>query len=827
MIETLEDRLTPSGGPVIDMHGVTSAIAPEQTAVTLDDQLTISDPSSSTIKSAKVTVTANYQQGEDVLDYTGSLPSGVSAVFDAAAGKLTFTGPGTLSAYQTLLQTVTFTDNADVRRTAARTVAFTVVDDNFAPDTQSLSVSIPGEATPTVVHNAGMNAQEGATTALTASALTYQADAVDPPSEVLYTLTALPSHGTLLLNAAPLGLTETFTQADINAGNVTYQNTGDDNASDSFSFNVTDDNSAAASASFSISIFEGTPSVVNNTGMSVNEGTSVAIQPGQLTYQADPADAADEVLYTLTSAPAIGALYNTNISSTIPLTTGDSFTQADINAGFIVYTNDASSAAPDTNDGFNFQVTDDGSSPAVGNFSIAITEATPTVVTNAGLTVNEGDANTSLQGLLGYQADAGDPTSEVLYTLTSVPAAGSLYNTNVSTTTPLHTGDTFTQADIDSGFIVYTNDPTSDAPDATDGFSFTVTDDNSAAASDSFSITINEATPTVLTNAGMTVNEGDANTSLQGLLSYQADSGDPDSEVVYTLTSVPAVGFLYNSHVSSTTPLGVGDTFTQADIDSGFIVYSNDATSSAADSSDGFNFVVTDDNSSAASDTFSITINEGTPTLVTNAGLTVNEGDPNVPLQGLLTYQADSGDPASEVVYTLSSVPASGSLYNLNVSSTTPLGIGDTFTQADIDSGSIVYTNDATSNAPDDSDGFSFTVTDDNSAAASDSFTITISEATPTRISNAGLNVNEGDANVSLQGLLNYEGDSGDPASEVTYTLTSVPATGFLYNTMSPRPFPWRWVAPSPRTTSITASSSTRAMPAARLRTRPTASTLP
>ena len=229
-----------------------------------------------------------------------------------------------------------------------------------------------------------------------------------------------------------------------------------------------------------------------------------------------------------------------------------------------------------------------------------------------------------------------------------------------------------------------------------------VTDDNSSAASDTFSITINEATPTVVTNAGLTLNEGDANVSIQGLLSYQADSGDPSSEVVYTLSSVPSAGFLYNTNVSTIIPLGIGDSFTQVDIDSGFIVYTSDATTIAPDSSDSFSFSVTDDNSSTANGNFSITISEAIPTVVTNAGLTVNEGDANTSLQGLLSYQADTGDPTSEVVYTLTSVPSAGSLYNTNVSTTTALGIGDSFTQADIDSGFIIYTNDPTSNAPDD-----------------------------------------------------------------------------------------------------------------------------
>ena len=344
-----------------------------------------------------------------------------------------------------------------------------------------------------------------------------------------------------------------------------------------------------------------------------------------------------------------------------------------------------------------------------------------------------------MQGLLSYQADSGDPASEVIYTLNSTPSVGFLYNTNVSTTTPLAVGDSFTQADIDNGLIVYTNDATSSASDDSDGFSFTVTD-GAAGAVGTFGITINEATPTLVTNAGLTVFESNANVSLQGLLSYQADAGDPTSEVVYTLTAVPAHGSLYNTNVSTTIALGVGDTFTQADLDSGFITYTNDGLDNA---SDGFAFTVTDDNSAAAVDSFSITINEGTPTVVTNAGLTVNEG-----------CQCAASGPAhfprrqqrSEQRSTLHA--DIGAVFRLPVQHqrffNDASGHRHSFTQADIDSGFIVYSNDSTSNAPDSSDGFNFSVSDDNSPVVNSGFTITINEATPTVVTNAGLTVNEG-----------------------------------------------------------------------------------
>jgi subtilisin-like proprotein convertase family protein len=61
----------------------------------------------------------------------------------------------------------------------------------------------------------------------------------------VYMLLSVPAHGTLALNGTPLGVGDTFTQADINNGDVTYTNNGDAATSDSFLFDALDQNNDA------------------------------------------------------------------------------------------------------------------------------------------------------------------------------------------------------------------------------------------------------------------------------------------------------------------------------------------------------------------------------------------------------------------------------------------------------------------------------------------------------------------------------------------------------------------------------------------------------
>ena len=74
------------------------------------------------------------------------------------------------------------------------------------------------------------------------------------PSQLVYTLTSLASHGVLRLDGIELGLNDTFTQADIDAGRLSYSHDGSENFSDSFGFSVDDGAGTPSTGSFAITV---------------------------------------------------------------------------------------------------------------------------------------------------------------------------------------------------------------------------------------------------------------------------------------------------------------------------------------------------------------------------------------------------------------------------------------------------------------------------------------------------------------------------------------------------------------------------------------------
>ncbi len=94
-----------------------------------------------------------------------------------------------------------------------------------------------------------------------------------------YTLTSLVSHGTLRLNGIALANGGTFTQTQINSGLLTYDQSGSESASDSFSFTVNDGTGTSSGGTFAIVVTQvnDAPTVSNGHNYSLtstNEDTA-------------------------------------------------------------------------------------------------------------------------------------------------------------------------------------------------------------------------------------------------------------------------------------------------------------------------------------------------------------------------------------------------------------------------------------------------------------------------------------------------------------------------------------------------------------------------
>lgn len=111
------------------------------------------------------------------------------------------------------------------------------------------------------------------------------------------------------------------------------------------------------------------PVVDVNSGLTLAQGTSSVIPSLYLgSSDADNTDTA--LIYTITDITDYGTITNTNTAATLGL--NSTFTQADVSAGYIRYTNNGT---PNFADAFSFTVTDQYATTAVNTFNITVTPA--------------------------------------------------------------------------------------------------------------------------------------------------------------------------------------------------------------------------------------------------------------------------------------------------------------------------------------------------------------------------------------------------------------------------------------------------------------------
>ena len=136
---------TTSGGNTAFVQGnnITS------TPVTVDSGFTVTDADNSTLASATVAITGNFQNGEDELAFTNNPATmgNVSASYNAATGVLTLTSAGataTTAQWQNALRSVTYTDTASSINTSNRTISFTTNDGTADGNTSTKTVTVTG-----------------------------------------------------------------------------------------------------------------------------------------------------------------------------------------------------------------------------------------------------------------------------------------------------------------------------------------------------------------------------------------------------------------------------------------------------------------------------------------------------------------------------------------------------------------------------------------------------------------------------------------------------------------------------------------------------------
>ncbi len=567
-------------------------------------------------------------------------------------------------------------------------------------------------------------------------------DAEQQANALTYTISATPTHGTLKVQNVPVLLNGTFTQQQIDAGQVSYVNS--DGSSDSFGFSVSDGAGGMVGPDvFSITA-SGALTLANDSATTVNVNQSLTITSSMLKI-AETGKTDSSIGFTLTALPTNGNLKD-NGSTIIQ---GGSFTQQDVDNGLVVYTNTSDTEL----DALQLTASDGVSSiPLILSINI---NHPPTLVHhqfNVALTASAYLSNLNLQAT---DPEQGDPY--LVFTLTTPPTAGTLYLNLIS----LHTGSTFTQQDIDNGRLSYSQERGSPVSDS---FQVSVSDGVGGSTSGTVQITLTSSIM-LLTDGPLIVVHGSSfNPGISTQVLYVTSTANQGNNITYTVKApLPSFGHLQKNGSN----LGAGGTFTSQDLNNGQINYLQNIGDGTADA---FKFDATDGTNTLTGKIFPIIIRHQL-NLDHNA-MTVNAGSTTVLTAGMLQIDdAVDGDTLDMLQYTLQNPPRSGQLELDGI----PLESGAGFSQDDIVQGHLSY---VAANGSANFDNFNFGYGDRYSQNGA-SMNITINPL-PVLALDLGLNIPSGATNAVISTQLLQVTDSFIPDGSLTYTVAGAPAGGLL-----------------------------------------------
>ncbi|QEF96413.1 hypothetical protein Mal15_04410 [Stieleria maiorica] len=589
-----------------------------------------------------LTVTLSTSTGGNLSASSG----GGVTVGGSGGGTLTLTG--TLSDLNTFLDTPaniqylhgtphTFGNDADTIQVVVNDGGNTGSGGGTDQTIGTVNVDITGVNDEQVLAtNTGDTVAEGSTGNTVTTAMLETTDVDNTDSQLVYTVDAVPTNGTLYRNGVALSVSNTFTQADIDAGLITYDHDGSETSSDSFDFTVDDGTGTTTSSTFNWTVtaandapveasIEGTTLAYTENGGAVAITSTLALSDSDDTnlesavVQITGNYANGQDVLTFVDQNGISGVWNAG-SGTLALTGTATVAQYQAALRSITYTNTSDNPSTATrtvsftvNDGdvnsntqtrdISIAATNDDPTGTGLPSDITVTEDVSSNVDLSALNLSDVDANsgnltvtlsTSTGGNLSASTGGGVTVGgSGTGTLTLI---GTLADLNTFLDTPanvqyLHgTPHTFGN-DADTIQVVVNDGGNTGSGGGTDQTIGTVNVDITA---------VNDE-QVVSTNTGVTVAEGSTGNVLFNTMLETTDVDNSVAQLVYTVDALPINGTLYRNAVA----LNVSDTFTQADIDAGLITYDHDGSSTVSDS---FDFTVDDGAGTTTSSTFNWTI---------------------------------------------------------------------------------------------------------------------------------------------------------------------------------------------------------------------------
>ena len=412
--------------PVLVSSGGALPYTENDAATAVDPGLAVSDPMSTNLVGATVTISANFVTGQDVLSFTDQL--GITGHWDASAGTLTLTGTSTVANYQTALRSIAYNNTSDTPSTLARTVSFVATNGSASSNAATRNISITAVNDEQVIGiNTGTSVAENSTGNVITHAMLATTDLDNAAAQLTYTLSVAPANGTLRLSGVALGVHGTFTQADIDAGRLTYDHNGSETSADSIGFSVDDGAGSTSTGSFAVTVTavnDSDPVITSNGG-----GSSASINVSENSAAVTVVAATDADL------PAATLSY-----SIVPVGDGGLF-NIDPGTGALTFRNAPNREAPaDGNLDNVYNVTvqvSDGVRTDSQVIAITVTDvdefdvggvADTDAVAN---TVVENAAHGSAVGVTAWASDADGSNNTITYSLSD--SAGGRFAINSST----------------------------------------------------------------------------------------------------------------------------------------------------------------------------------------------------------------------------------------------------------------------------------------------------------------------------------------------------------------------------------------------------------
>jgi hypothetical protein len=259
-ISTLPD------GPIIITAVTTDAAGNSTSAsVNLTKDTTASLPVINVIATNDV-VDATEQTSVQVTGTNAEPNRPVTVTFQS--GVMTLNVPGASNA----LGVYALNIPADLTTLPDGNVLVTVTTSDAAGNTRSATRTIVKDTTGPVVTTSLLTVSLTGTTIISSAALLAE-DAISGPSAVTFTLTSIPMHGFIALSSAPLVPITSFTQAQVNSGQVLYASVGSSaNPFDAMSFNVSD--AAGNTSTGTLSFARSAVNLPNVTQSTINNGNA-------------------------------------------------------------------------------------------------------------------------------------------------------------------------------------------------------------------------------------------------------------------------------------------------------------------------------------------------------------------------------------------------------------------------------------------------------------------------------------------------------------------------------------------------------------------------